>query len=197
MEQSESIHELATALAKAQGALEGAAKSKANPFFKSKYADLASVWEACREALSANGLAVVQSASAQGAHVTVTTLLLHSSGQWVRDGLTMTAKADDPQGVGSAITYARRYALAAFVGVAPEDDDAESAMGRKPGHAPEAPIPAGFADWMMDFEATADLGIAAMTAAWKAAPPQHRDYAASQHGATLTAIKAKALKVQA
>lgn len=128
---SQSIKELATALARAQAEIEGANRDSANPFFKSKYADLASVWSACRAALTKNGIAVSQPPEADGAKVTVTTMLLHESGEWISSPLTMTAKEDSPQAVGSAITYARRYALAAMVGVAPEDDDGEGAMGRE------------------------------------------------------------------
>lgn len=128
--QSEQINELAAALAKAQGAIKGAAKDTANPFFKSKYADLASVWDACRTQLTANGLSVIQTMDDSQGGVTVVTTLAHSSGQWIRGRLTMKPVKDDPQGIGSAITYARRYALAAMVGVAPEDDDGNAASGR-------------------------------------------------------------------
>ncbi|MBA3622977.1 MAG: ERF family protein [Methylibium sp.] len=135
MNKSDSITELATSLAKAQAKIRGAAKDAANPHFKSRYADLASVWESCRDALTANGLSVVQGASANGAQVTVTTMLLHSSGQWIEDALTVPAQQANAQGIGSAITYARRYALAAMVGVAPDDDDGESAVVRGSGGA--------------------------------------------------------------
>lgn len=129
--QSESIKELAGALSKAQGSMESAKKDTANPYFKSAYADLASVWTACREALTANGLAVAQTTKPSQDGVTVVTTLIHSSGEWMRGELFIKPVKNDPQGIGSAITYARRYALAAMVGVAPEDDDGEGAMGRK------------------------------------------------------------------
>jgi hypothetical protein len=122
MTRSESIKELAAALAAAQAQIEGASKDKINPAFKSRYADLASVWEACRIPLSKNGLAVVQLPSADGQKVVVTTLLAHRSGEWISDELTITATGSTPQAIGSAITYARRYALSAMVGVAPDDD---------------------------------------------------------------------------
>lgn len=131
METSLDVGELFSALAKAQGAMKGAVKDSLNPFFKSKYADLAAVWEACREHLSAHGLAVVQGVSATGALVSVTTMLGHVSGQWVRDTLTLEAKDSTPQSVGSAATYCRRYGLSAAVGIAPEDDDAEAAQPRQ------------------------------------------------------------------
>lgn len=125
---SEGINELVTALAKAQGQIQGAAKDSDNPFFKSKYADLASVWDACRNALSTNGLAVIQTlADCEFGKVRVITTLAHSSGQWIKSVLTLSPKDTSPQGIGSGITYARRYALAAIVGVAPEDDDGNQA----------------------------------------------------------------------
>jgi hypothetical protein len=130
MHTSEQINELATALARAQGEIKGAAKDSANPFFKAKYADLASVWDACRAALTKNGLSVTQTATADGARVSVETRLLHASGQWLGDALTVSAKEESPQAIGSAITYARRYGLAAITGVAPEDDDGEAAQAR-------------------------------------------------------------------
>ncbi len=139
MTTSDEIHELAAALSLAQGDMEGAKKDAANPFFKSKYADIASVWEACRGPLSKHGLAVIQSPRVDGVHVYLDTLLTHSSGQWMRGTVSATAKDDGPQALGSVITYLRRYALQSFVGVAAEDDDAEAAQGR-PVHRPE-PVP--------------------------------------------------------
>jgi hypothetical protein len=127
MKTSEQIGELAAALAKAQGELEGAHKDSANPFFKSKYADLASVWDACRGPLSENGLAIVQLPRADGNAVTMETRLIHSSGQWIEGELTAVAKDEGPQSIGSAVTYLRRYMLQAVTGVAPEDDDGNAA----------------------------------------------------------------------
>lgn len=131
MHRSDTIGALGAALAKAQSAITHAAKDAKNPHFQSRYADLAAVWEACRTQLSANGIAVIQSPEADGNRVTVTTLLAHASGEWVQGALTLTARQADPQSVGSAITYGRRYGLASMVGVAPDDeDDGEAAQGR-------------------------------------------------------------------
>lgn len=130
MECSENINEIGAALAKAQGVIENATKDKANPFFKSTYADLASVWGACRAALSSNGLSVVQTPEQSEKGVIVSTMLLHSSGQWIKGSYLMPVSKLDAQSIGSAITYARRYALAALVGVAPEDDDENAANNR-------------------------------------------------------------------
>lgn len=121
---------LAEALAAAQGELKPAAKDSKNPFFKSSYADLTSVWECIRAALSKNGLAVVQTLDVQGdkALTVLKTMLLHKSGEFITSTYPVKPIKDDPQGVGSAITYARRYALSALVGVvADEDDDGEAA----------------------------------------------------------------------
>lgn len=130
MEHSEQMNELATALSKAQSTLQVAKKGSENPFFKSKYADLYSVWAACREALTTNGLAVSQVADvdAEGRAV-LETVLMHTSGQWLKGRLPLMAVKPDPQAQGSAITYARRYSLSAIVGLCTEeDDDGEAAM---------------------------------------------------------------------
>lgn len=128
MEMSETIASLAGALSKAQAKIEGAKKDSNNPHFKSKYADLASVWDACREALTSEGLSIAQmpGACASG-QMEMTTMLMHSSGEWIRETLTIPLQKVDAQGYGSATTYARRYSLAAMVGVAPDDDDGNAA----------------------------------------------------------------------
>lgn len=131
MNKSESIGELAAALCKAQTKMKSAIKDRANPFFKSSYADLSSVWDACKGELAANGLAISQhpTTDANG-NVEVETVLIHSSGQWMSSTLAMKPVKNDPQAFGSAITYARRYALAAVVGVVTDDDDGNHASGR-------------------------------------------------------------------
>lgn len=134
MNQSEQINELISALSKAQGAMSAAAKDCSNPFFKSKYADLSSIWNACREPLSANGLAVIQTVQQRENGDVLYTMLGHSSGQWISSSMPLRIKSDgktnELQVMGSCLTYLRRYALAAIVGVAPdEDDDGNSAKG--------------------------------------------------------------------
>ncbi len=146
MQKSESIAALAAALAKAQGAMKNAIKDSANPFFKSKYADLAGVADACRDELTVNGLAVMQFPEVVEGKVLLTYVLAHASGEWVSGILEMTpikkTRKDekgnvieiiegDPQSIGSVITYARRYSLAALVGVATEDDDGNAASGKE------------------------------------------------------------------
>lgn len=129
--QSDNIAELAAALSKAQGEITGALKDSSNPFFKSKYADLASCWDACRKQLSANGLSVIQTTEVfSDDRLVLVTTLAHNSGQWVRGFLPVLTKDASPQAQGSGLTYARRYALAAIVGLAQIDDDAEAAQAR-------------------------------------------------------------------
>ena len=135
MEKSDTTGELAKALAIVQSKLEGTKKDGTNPFFKMSYATLASVWDACREPLTSNGLSVVQTFSPHDENLTVDTTLLHSSGEWISGSLTLHLTKNDPQGAGSAITYGRRYSLAAIVGLSPEDDDAEGATKREPAKA--------------------------------------------------------------
>lgn len=160
MKRSETIDQLACALALAQGQMEGALKASSNPFFKSKYADLKSVWEACRAPLSNNGLSVVQSpeirqpseaAQLAGAvvapEVVVTTVLAHLSGQYIENTLSMWPKDNSPQAIGSCISYARRYALASMVGVYQADDDAESAQE---GHGVPADTMQEYMDQLVD-----------------------------------------------
>lgn len=136
---SEPANEIFTALAKAQAEIGTANKDSLNPHFKSKYADLASVWEACRAALTKNSICVVQVPSADGNAVSVTTILGHASGQKIVGELTMIAKGSDPQSVGSCLTYLRRYSLASLVSVCPDDDDGNAATGKPEEHKRSAP----------------------------------------------------------
>ena len=130
MLQSESIANLAKALSTVQGKLTYAKKDSKNPFFKSNYADLESVWDACRDLLSANGLAVSQfpgTYSDLDKSMSLTTILTHNSGEWISQEMSVPVTKPDAQGAGSALTYMRRYALAAVVGVVQADDDGNAA----------------------------------------------------------------------
>ena len=133
MSRSESINELAKSLAIVQGQLTHASKDAENPFHKSKYADLASVWESCRKPLAENGLSIVQLPDGlEDNCLILETTMLHTSGQWISSRIKMPMQKQDPQGYGSTLTYARRYALAAIVGVYQDDDDAEGAKKQQP-----------------------------------------------------------------
>lgn len=129
---SQSLAKLAEALCKAQGQMEGAAKDSVNPHFKNKYADLAAVWDAIRKPLATNGLSIVQFPRTVQNGVEIETTLLHTSGEFLRDALWLPCSKADAQGIGSAITYARRYALMAVCGIAPVDDDGEAAVASTP-----------------------------------------------------------------
>jgi hypothetical protein len=129
LRRSPTIGKLAAALAKAQGEYGVAMKDTSNPFFKSKYADLASIINATRKALSDNGIAVCQPCQTDNAAkmVVVTTLLVHSSGEWMEADLKIPTAKWDAQTLGSASTYGRRYGLQGFLTVAGEDDDGNAA----------------------------------------------------------------------
>lgn len=131
--QSEQIGKLAEALSKAQSSMTEAKEDSKNPFFKSNYADLTSIWRACKDSLSTNGLAISQVTGFMEGQLFLVTTLVHSSGEWMKGYHPLYLAKQDPQAVGSAISYARRYALAAIVGVCKvgEDDDAEKAQDRK------------------------------------------------------------------
>lgn len=133
IDKSPDITELAKALAKAQALMEPAQRGSENPFLGKRYADLAAVWAACRDPLTKNELSVCQLPTANGTQVAVTTILMHSSGQYIANRLVLTAVKSDPQGIGSAITYGRRYALSAIVGISAEDDDGNEASGKTAG----------------------------------------------------------------
>lgn len=137
--QSSEINEIMTALSKAQGVMKHALKDKKNPFFKSNYADLSSVWDACREALAANGLAVTQlpRPGSCNSGVELVTLLGHASGQWIKSVMPVMSKSQDAQGIGSGLTYSRRYSLSAMLGIcADDDDDGNAAVSDKSTAAP-------------------------------------------------------------
>jgi hypothetical protein len=128
---SEQINELASALAKAQGVFESAEMDSVNPHFKSKYASLGAIILAVKQGLSSNGLALSQMLIENEKGMALETTLLHSSGQWLSGSVPVILDKQNMQGLGSAITYAKRYAIAAILGVvADQDDDGEAAQGR-------------------------------------------------------------------
>ena len=130
MNSSSEINELASALCKAQAQMGGAVKDSANPFFKSNYADLTSIIKAIKQPFSDNGLSYTQFPINDESCVGVVTMLMHTSGQWLQQEYVLPMTKRDPQAAGSAITYARRYALQSMAGIPTADDDAEAAMMR-------------------------------------------------------------------
>lgn len=137
MKTSDTLNELATALAKAQGEMKNATLNKENPFFKSRYADLASVRDTITPALTKNGLSIVQILAPENGSLMVSTRLIHSSGQWIESLFPIISDTNKPQVMGSAISYARRYSLAAICNIATEDDDDANAAQEHGKKAPE------------------------------------------------------------
>lgn len=131
MNRSETITKIASALVKAQASMGNAIKDSKNPFFRSNYADLNAVREACLPALNANGVSVLQPTVHIDGKAFVETVLLHESGEFL-SSLTevICAKSNDPQAHGSGVSYARRYGLQSMVNLGSSDDDAEGAMDR-------------------------------------------------------------------
>lgn len=133
MKTSDQLAKLSKALVTALGAVTGVTKDSKNPHFKNDYASLEAVTEMARPILAANGLCVVQSPGAlDGGRIPVTTRIIHESGEWIEGEIVIPLSKADAQGAGSAVTYARRYALMAMLGVAPVDDDGEGAVQRTP-----------------------------------------------------------------
>ena len=183
--QSKDINELAAALSKAQGEIKPALRDKDNPFYKSKYADLAAVWDACRVPLAKHGLAVVQTVETSlNGRIDLVTTLVHSSGQWRRGAYPILAmpkdvkcvacrKNDvqiegilDPQVLAKSFTYARRKSLEGITGVAPDDDDdGETAAGRGGNHksSTRKAAPANMPAWREDATKLKDAIDAAKT----------------------------------
>ena len=128
MNKSETLTKIAPALLAAQKEIGAATKDAVNPFFKSKYADLGAVMEACKAPLNTNDITILQPVGTDEQGVYVETILLHSSGEYISDRMRISVKnQNDPQSQGSAISYARRYGLQSMVFIPTEDDDAEKA----------------------------------------------------------------------
>jgi len=124
MKTSENINEILPALMKAKGSIGSAKKDKVNPFHKSRYADLSSVHEACDQALSENGLILIQDVEGDETRVLISTRMMHTSGQWLEVGpLCLPLSQNTPQAVGSCITYGRRYSISSLLCITTEDDD--------------------------------------------------------------------------
>ena len=124
MEKSESIKEIGTALAKFQAEIHNPSNTAVNPFFKSKYAPLAEVLNVVRPIASKYGISIIQNPIGNGESVTVTTIIIHSSGEWLQTGnLSAKPEKNTAQAMGSIITYLRRYQLSSLLGVSSEDDN--------------------------------------------------------------------------
>jgi hypothetical protein len=187
---SEHRGNLFAALSKAQADITGAVKDSSNPFFKSKYADLAACLDAVRGPLAKNELCVIQTTSNESGSVTVITTLGHSSGEWMTGQLTMTPEKAGPQAFGACITYARRYALAAITGLAQIDDDAEAATAHK--GAPDI-IPEKV--WG-EAEKKANEGLGALSVWWETKTKPQKEIIAAD-GKRWDKLKSKAADIDA
>lgn len=179
MRMSDTIVELATALAKAQGMIDDATKTGMNPAFRSKYADLAAVRAVIREPLAVNDLAIVQAPRTVDNAVEVETMLLHKSGEFIAETLRMPVNKWDAQGIGSGITYARRYGLMAILSIASEDDDGNAAVQKTvapaPAPAPKKAAPSIDVDALIaKGESAASLGENALMEWWEGLTKEQR-----------------------
>ena len=143
---TDQINTIAAALAKAQAKMGKAIKDSNNPAFRSKYADLGSVMDACLPALNECGISVVQPFAMIGDKYAVETILLHESGERLSCAIPLLVNKNDMQGLGSAMTYARRYGLMSMAGIAPEDDDGNAAAKAPPPKEEPAPRRSGPTD---------------------------------------------------
>ena len=169
MKMSETIAELATALSKAQGQIEDATKDGLNPAFRSKYADLAAVRAVIREPLAVNDLAIMQFPRTRQGFVEVETMLIHKTGEFVSETLELPVSKFDAHGIGSGITYGRRYGLMSVLCLAAVDDDGNAATEKAPAAPakkaePDAKELAVLSKAMVE---AAALGVEALTAKWR------------------------------
>ena len=195
MRMSETIAELATALSKAQGMIDDATKTGLNPMFKSKYADLAAVRTVVREPLAVNDLVVMQFARTGEQCVEVETMLMHKTGEYMAETLRLPVNKWDAQGIGSAITYARRYGLMAMLSIASYDDDGNAAVAKPSAYADAKPKTIA----EVDDEAIRDRmmkaamkGNNSLTAEWKTLTTAERTIFGSDELRSLKATAAKA-----
>ena len=193
---SEKISELAKALCKAQSAIQGATKDKTNPHYQSKYADLAACWDAGRAPLTSNGLSVVQFPRLTEAGVEIETILMHTSGEWMSDTLTVPLAKRDAHGLGAAITYGRRFAFSSVVSICPEDDDGNAAV--KGG---EAKVETAWTPELQDLASeAASKGMVSYKQWWESLSKETRVVLATgreHHGFKATAIKVDTLALAA
>jgi hypothetical protein len=199
MTTSESVNEIAAALAKAQSAMKNAPLNKVNPHFKAKFADLASVRDTVIPALTTNGIAVVQTLDVLGADGVsgspyVVTRLVHSSGQWF-EARCPIPNGGDMQKMGSAITYARRYSLSAICGIAADEDDDANAVAPANGNRVELPTQS-YGDWLTDIEAKTAEGYDALIKAVSVSNQDYKDRLRKDKD-RWARFEAKARKVQA
>ena len=204
MTHSENIDQIATALSKAQGEIQNVVKDAKNPHFKSDYATLDAVTDTVRPVFAKHGLAVMQMPTFAvsddgGSSVKVETLITHTSGQWLRGTSASPIQKADPQGVGSATTYLRRYSLAAVAAIAQTDDDGNHAsQGNGKPAAAKAPVkPEGYDGWLTILKAAPKNGKPALKKAWEAGLPAYRSYFNATEKDGLEGLKKEAEQAEA
>jgi len=182
MKMSDTIAELAQALAKAQGQIDAASKGAVNPHFKSKYADLNALREAIREPLAVNDLSVVQFPRLSDREVEVETMVMHKSGEFISETLRMPVGQMTAQAVGSALTYCRRYSLSAILNLAADDDDGNAATQAAPPPPPAKKVmpKADLTNMVHEAAAEAAKGTPALTVWWKSVAKDQRDQFTSE-----------------
>ena len=182
MDKSEELNEFAAALAKAQGQIDDASKDSKNPYYNSKYADLASVRALIREPLANNGLSVVQLPTASIQGVEVETIILHSSGQFIKNKLFIPLfprvnkegklTEVDAHAIGSGISYARRYSLMSMLALAADDDDGNAATVKPAVQQQKTPTNEKA---LAEANAAAGQGSASLRDWWQNLPKDVRD----------------------
>jgi len=193
MHASPELQELAAALAAAQREMSNPRLDSVNPHFKSRFASLAGVRECVREPLAKHGLSYVQLLGSSDALVTCETVLMHKSGQWISGTFGVAPVKRDPQGMGSAATYARRYSLMAIVGVVGDDDDDGNSASTAP-NGKQAPADDAESRMILDsLREAAHDGLEALQACFRALPKGDALSAVwAAHGASLKAAAARA-----
>lgn len=181
MKMSDSISQLAEALAKAQGQIDDVTKNGVNPHFRSKYADLAAVRSVIREPLAVNDISVIQAPRTLDGEVEVETVLLHKSGEYISETLRLPVGKWDAHGIGSGISYARRYGLMSILALAADDDDGNAAVEKTSvtmvgsggfGSRSIGDVPT---ELLKSAKLVALQGAEALSVFWKGMPEQERD----------------------
>lgn len=174
MKMSDSIAQLAEALSKAQGQIDDATKTGVNPHFRSKYADLAAVRSVIREPLAVNDIAVIQLPRTLDGDVEVETMLVHKSGEYISETLRLPVGKWDAHGIGSGISYGRRYGLMSILSLAADDDDGNAAVEKAPAAARLAPQ-ANVAPLLENAHKAAAKGSKALSAFWESCSEADRN----------------------
>jgi ERF superfamily len=193
MKMSETTAELFTALSVAQGQISAASKSSINPHFKSRYADLNSLRDAIQEAMTQNGLGVIQCPRVNGNHVEVETFITHKSGEYIAETLQMPFARNDAQAIGSALTYCRRYSLGSLLNLSADDDDGNAAVALSGKQDSQGSSKAEHSNIKDEAKKIAQDGTEALTVWWNNLTKESRESFSKDDLAELKTIAAKAI----